>query len=789
MNSLQELNGFVGELELPFTDNRLGNVFFDRTQPNNRTQIVNEGTSFPIELGIEITEVANADVSQPVFRINVSAVFGTTVSWAQIPAGCTLTNPDVGIYEISGISSANDWQFIRQAVITIPGTSPDGFTGNWTYSCSINYFEEAVGNKSKSWTVAVTVLDVTILTNPLDFVYALDSSQTLLYTPQIIELPEYAEAEWTIVAVPSSLGSVVSFTSTYTTGGTFTFNSTTKSFTIVGTRQQVNSHLSNIVYTSTSVAVDFILSYSLTNDIDLAEDNKIQFLKNPNLLYLTNPTTFYYTEDGVNQRILNAPIITDTSYSGSDNYVLTITPSDVAAVGTLSSQGTGATVNFNNSTKVYTITGTRTEVNSHLENIFLTTQPDYADVFSLSYSVITPQLNTATKIQSMICGSNDTEITNMNITRTYVANNSNILFANNTPFISDFDTRPDLVYTIFLSSNLGQWELPTQNNPYIPGTLTGNFSLSGTKAEINAAFPTIRFYPTVGVSTSGTFTYQQQKNSVTQVTQQVALTGTSGSYVGESRSFTTSATYTPTPSDLLYGQFDLLIVGGGGGGGAVGGGGGGDLKTFTNLTFQPNTTYTITVGNGGGAGSGFYDINPPNFGYVFTPATNGGATSAFGYTADGGTSGFSPGNGNGAGVYAGTGGTTFSPSGGSIAGGGGGAGGSANATPFFDGPNGKNATTQGGGGNGGFNAGYTWFVNGSYQLINQGIFSCGGGGGTNYTNNGGSGPGSGGDGASTNRLATSGTVNQGGGGGGGRVGASPGGDGGSGLVSIRIYSR
>lgn len=776
MNSLTELNGYNAVLTLPYTDQRLANVFFDRETANNRTQIVNEGSTFDIVLGIEITDISNAAISLPVFRVNVSNLAGTTVTWPTVPAGCTVTNPATGIYEVSGMTSELQWSQVRQARITIPGTTPNGYFGNWTYSCAINYFQEASGNMSKSWTVGVTVLDVVVLTNPLDFVYSLDSSQTMLYTPQIINVDAtYPGATWTITAVPSDLGSIVSFASTYAGGGTFTYNPTTKQFTIVGTRAQVNAHLAAITYTSTSIAVDFTLAYTLTNNQDSASDSKVQFLKNPNLLYLTNPTTFYYNEDAVNQLITNGPLVTDTSYSGSENYTITITPNVLEALVTLASTGTGGSSTFNASTKVLTIVGTRTQINDHLANVRITMSSDYAGVFSLAYSVVTPQANNSTKIQSMLCGSNDTEVTNMNISRSYVGNNPNLVFATDTPSISDLDPGPD-TYTIFLSSALGQWELPAQDSPYIRGTLTTNFSLSGTKAEINAAFPRIRFYPNVNVSTSGTFTYEQQKNGVVQVQQTVALTGTAGNYTGRAINFLASGTFTPNPADLLYGEFDLHLIGAGGGG-SVGGGHGGDQSTHFHNMFS-DTTYTITVGTGGAAGHRMYNASAPYYGYYdLAVATAGTDTVAFGFTAAGGNAGDTGGrSGSIPGELSGSGGSAGGYNGGSRT-------------------NGAASSVSGVGGAGAQGAAYYQWVSGSssYQLVNLGMSGPGGGGGTNWNATGGFGPYSAGNGASTGYAAES-AVNgesgsMGGGGGGGAVNLSAGGSGGNGRVNIDIYAK
>lgn len=73
------------------------------------------------------------------------------------------------------------------------------------------------------------------------------------------------------------------------------------------------------------------------------------------------------------------------------------------------------------------------------------------------------------------------------------------------------------------------------------------------------------------------------------------------------------------------GSMDVLVVGGGGGGGGSGGGGGGAGGLVLDTIEVTPGTYTIQVGSPGQGGVG-----------QSTAATNGGDSSAFGYTATGG---------------------------------------------------------------------------------------------------------------------------------------------------------
>ena len=215
----------------------------------------------------------------------------------------------------------------------------------------------------------------------------------------------------------------------------------------------------------------------------------------------------------------------------------------------------------------------------------------------------------------------------------------------------------------------------------------------------------------------------------------------------------------------------LLIVAGGGGGGANVGGGGGGGGVVENLTHTliSGQSVSITVGSGGAA------------------ATNGSASSAFGYTAVGGGAGRNNGvNGNSGGSGGGGGGATGATT-----------GGSGTVGQGYDGGTGQAVAVSAGGGGGGGGAGsnagtgaagaggigYLSSVSGSA------VRYAGGGGGGGYIGipggAGGSGGGANGGGNGANVSGSAATDNTGGGGGGCSGGGSGvGGAGGSGIVIV-----
>ena len=225
--------------------------------------------------------------------------------------------------------------------------------------------------------------------------------------------------------------------------------------------------------------------------------------------------------------------------------------------------------------------------------------------------------------------------------------------------------------------------------------------------------------------------------------------------------FLTSGTLTFTALNGAENGIDVFLVGGGGSG-ANGceqsdgtyrdtyGGGGGYTKTVRGVRISTNTDYAITVGAGGASAS-----------YISQSGHNGGSTSAFGTTANGG---------DGAVGFTGSLPTGHGGNGGS---GGGGAGGGSGGSNGADGSGENHGTGQ-------------KTTTREFGEAGGNLYSGGGGGAVN----GAGGAGGGGSGCPTasNSNGVDGIANTGGGGG---AGSRPGyqsthsGAGGSGIVIIR----
>ena len=229
-------------------------------------------------------------------------------------------------------------------------------------------------------------------------------------------------------------------------------------------------------------------------------------------------------------------------------------------------------------------------------------------------------------------------------------------------------------------------------------------------------------------------------------------------------------------------QIELFLVGGGGGGGGCdtgnhrgGGGGGGGVLSQT-ITVTPGTSYTVTIGAGGAAGTASSTSPGSNgsastFGSLVTSYGGGGGISSAGIAstagliASGGGNGITTGNWSGAG-----GGAAISyPTNIGV-----------NAIYFY--ANGNNAVVQG-------SLGY--MHNAQIYFGNPGLNGYGAGGGpSNGSTVIGRGGLNAGQGATGLGAGTSGTANFGGGGGGSIFSGSyfSAGAGGSGTCIIRYWS-
>lgn len=155
MQSLTELNGRSATL-LSVIDRRLATVNFDRLVANNQSITISSTNYAQLPVGIEIEEIINYEIAncQVTFTIKSPSgnpLTGSTLSWAAIPNGITLSQ--VGqAYTLSGFSKISQWNQIKRPSWTLPAN----YTSKTPFyvKVEISYFDQGANfTKIKTYNV------------------------------------------------------------------------------------------------------------------------------------------------------------------------------------------------------------------------------------------------------------------------------------------------------------------------------------------------------------------------------------------------------------------------------------------------------------------------------------------------------------------------------------------------------------------------------------------------------------------------------------------------------------
>jgi hypothetical protein len=530
VNSLEDLNNY-GNTQVEFDDDRTPGVTILPETPNNQAVAIFQSQDSLVPNGTEILEIINYDVADVTYTVDTSSISGATVVWSNYPNYMTVSNPSVGVFRISGFKSNEDWELVKNPTLQLPETQGLDFT----YTAFITYF----GSNTASWDIDVDITPFDVMNFPTSQSFDNNIATPITGNARIYDVTEN-DIVWTVTLTPSVAASVQSITSAGT-GGTTNFNNTTKVFTVTGTRVQVNSHLDSLTFTAPlSAQADFNLVYRATNNTDSRDISRTQLFICNAIRYLGPIGGNISFNEDISFTLTNFPLITDNDRDGTGTYVYTITPDPTTAVRSMANTGTGGSSSFNASTKVLTITGTRSQVNNRLVNTTISPASDYNQNFTLSYNLTAPGDFTNTKTQTVAIAVQHDEVINITTARRYDNDLPNTLFNNLVPQITDLDeTNP--TYTITLSSAIGKFGT-TANNA------VSNFSFTGSKTQINAIFPTLVFVPNLNSTGNSTISYTQTKNGVQQVSATAIL---NGPFVATFPKVTTNQTATVTEGGTI----------------------------------------------------------------------------------------------------------------------------------------------------------------------------------------------------------------------------------------------
>lgn len=505
MNSIYDLNNRSRVVE--YSDDRATGVFFDRASAQNKTITVLEGQSFTVPEGIRITSVVNYESADVSVTFDFSDIDNLgdeefSVTWGSTPVHLTLDDSTPGIYIWSGVRDYYDWSQLIDATVELP----NDYNGSTEFTVRIDY----LSSYFKEYTVTVNVTNVAEWsTYDLDDFWFDTGVNSILTAPYLGDIGNPI-ANWTVTIYPNNY-TYITLLATSGAGGTSTWDPSLKNLTLTGTNTQINSHLATLQLTTNGdVNTDFTLNYLAEGVVNGETDLTSQAMRCTLTRYLgVVRGTVDYTEEAT-KSIANGPLITDVDYDGSGNYTLLVTPSNSAYVKTLSSAGTGGTTNFNGTTKILTLTGTRTQVNSHINAMSMLTASDVNSNFTLNYYVTTAQSgNLVGGKNQTVNGTNTAEVSNISVDRSFInTQTSQVLFPTSIPQIVDTDTTSGITYTITFTVE-DHFTFAGGSGSIQGGGTTWTYT--GTKTQVNNQFSQITITPFGGWFADSTISYTQIK--------------------------------------------------------------------------------------------------------------------------------------------------------------------------------------------------------------------------------------------------------------------------------------
>lgn len=634
MNRLTDLNSYSNEI-IFYEDGRDTNVIFNIANPVNQTITIKENNPHYLPLGITINEIINFAEASTTLTLDFSTVTGTvSFNNAEIPAGIVVTNPSTNVYEFRTFINDIQWrEFVENVDILMPFRT----TGTFLYTATISY-NIGTTTFTKTWTVTITIVESEYITNPVDYTYI--PNRTLALTaPQIVAEEGLFNPTWTLNIVPN-IPAVIDNVTSSGTGGTTSFNNGT--FTIVGNKTEVNSHLATLSVDYSFQADTFYWSYILTNNILPGAETVLQFgstdesaavfTNNFNLLSFgseawMSPATFnsatsleadtfnslvkefeidlvvvatldtqpvyinfdmlsdpgittYYTNKTVPiQNVANINV--DYSNTEEDivwNVTITDGGLNVADITSIGSGGTTQkfTPTSNNGFTLYTITGSKAQVDSHLNSLTIisktTTQVDFTLNFVADFGT-NVEYQVSHLIQYIpdfwyVNSYPDGVIGGLWVNRTYNSNTANLIFGdeqglpgNNVAFQPN-----DIDYTnltVTLTAENGEFYNPATEE------LAQTLTISGTYNTFTSVMETIEYWPNYTFTSQETITFTSTKDGEAGQFGTILVDfASAGAIQTENYTFNTpgNMSWTPNALQLKYGRLDYTVIGAGGGG-------------------------------------------------------------------------------------------------------------------------------------------------------------------------------------------------------------------------------
>lgn len=318
---------------------------------------------------------------------------------------------------------------------------------------------------------------------------------------------------------------------------------------------------------------------------------------------MTVPTNCWTVDKQINTsfQVDNPAQITDTETDATNATYTMVVKIFKSKVSSLTSSGTGGTTTASSDATHYilTITGTKTQVNSHLNNLDITTTSSTGSM-NIDYD-LTNNLSSynstgssSGNVVTIVWGSN------LEVTRTYSRNTVNTnLFSSTPPAITSTvdSTFGDGVYTLRINVQSGKnpdivggSEIDDNELGWIRnGSLTSQqgyqvYELTDTTANLNTFLSTnVEYAPPPDTTATQTVNMSLYRTA----------TGFVGTQIGDNYSFSVTGSGTANPTEVTYnwGTDNGLVVTD-------------DMRFFLKCDI-------LVVGAGGTGGAGYYDSGGP----------------------------------------------------------------------------------------------------------------------------------------------------------------------------------
>lgn len=358
-----------------YQDDRSFSITLSSSSATNQSLTVDEGsTVHQVPVGINILSLQSA--ANVNYSINLASISGATVTWpSPLPQFMSTANVN-GVFTAYNIYSKTGWDFIKNPIVTLPRDR----SGSFVYTANLSY----PTNQSKQWNINLTVNDLPELSTTTNIAYDKDFAVTLSGTPQIVDFEP--DGIFTMVVASNVTSAVGSMSVTNAGGASASFNSTAKSLTIQGYRNQVNTALNSILFTpNAGFASNFALSYTLTNPVSSLVTVKNQIMTNANLYPdMTNITSpRYYL--GNTPALLFPNLIPRLTSTTNTTYRVELTlGSDIGFIG--SGNTKAFTPNWYDGNLTYVVAGTYTSVNSQLAALYYVPNRDITTTTTLKFA-------------------------------------------------------------------------------------------------------------------------------------------------------------------------------------------------------------------------------------------------------------------------------------------------------------------------------------------------------------------------------------------------------------------